>query len=452
MTYIQLNPEAVAGGAIGKTYRIRYRGKTYQFTENELHLVSPELLNMFLSTQGRTRTGRVVPLFIQCTVPRSARQKTGQYLAPELSEVRRAFWPEPVMNEELRGIESAIVPPTDFYDLGHSSRPLTITWVLTSPVPLTGGLRVAARLSYYLAKRGHDVHLLFHSSVQQAREALDGLPFKVCGSPGEVPASDYVIATYWATVSFAERVKASKRLILVQGDEPAWPHFTPAQQKTVRAAFTSPGWQCVTIAPHLARKFESYGADVIATLPGNGVDILDFSPLVDQFAPRRAVCFVYRKDPGKRCDVVLEAIAALKRKIPYLFVQAAGFTPFSHPLVDLYVENATTRQMAQMYSFSDCYLNASEFEGSACTPLEAMACGCPPVTTAIGTEEYAVDGYNCLIVRSDPGEVAATAEKIITNQAFRLKLIQNGLVTAKQRPWTITAAALEKILLEHYHG
>jgi len=60
-----------------------------------------------------------------------------------------------------------------------------------------------------------------------------------------------------------------------------------------------------------------------------------------------------------------------------------------------------------------------------------MACGSAVVTTPYGTEDYAIDGFNSLIV--EPNNVEMLAEKItllIEDEEMRKKLIKNGLKTA----------------------
>ncbi len=63
-----------------------------------------------------------------------------------------------------------------------------------------------------------------------------------------------------------------------------------------------------------------------------------------------------------------------------------------------------------------------------------MACGCPPVTTAVGAiPEYAGHRRDALIV--DPGEIEAMAEaltELLEDQALRRRLSIEGLRTASR--------------------
>jgi glycosyltransferase involved in cell wall biosynthesis len=99
--------------------------------------------------------------------------------------------------------------------------------------------------------------------------------------------------------------------------------------------------------------------------------------------------------------------------------------------------NVDDETLAKLYSSSDVFIFTSYKEGFGLPPLEAMASGTAVVTTDCGgIRDYAVDGYNSLIV--PPGDPAAIAEaviKILNDQRLREVLIQNGLETAKQWTW-----------------
>ena len=83
-------------------------------------------------------------------------------------------------------------------------------------------------------------------------------------------------------------------------------------------------------------------------------------------------------------------------------------------------------------------------------PLEAMACGVPVVTTDCGgIRDYAVDGYNALIVPpGDPEAVADAVLKILRDDKFRERLVEHGIETAKQRSWDKVVDKFERAIRE----
>lgn len=81
---------------------------------------------------------------------------------------------------------------------------------------------------------------------------------------------------------------------------------------------------------------------------------------------------------------------------------------------------------------SDIVVYPSLFDGFPAPPLEAMACGCAVVTTAVeGVLEYAVDEENCLLC--EPGSAAAMKDavvRLLRDPSLRARLQQRGPATA----------------------
>lgn len=106
--------------------------------------------------------------------------------------------------------------------------------------------------------------------------------------------------------------------------------------------------------------------------------------------------------------------------------------------------------LALFYSQADILLSASFFESFPLPPLEAMACGTPVVTTRYGTEDYAFDRENALVVEPRQPELLAQAvSELIDNGPLYLKLSAAGLETAKKFNWQSSADQLETILLNN---
>lgn len=81
---------------------------------------------------------------------------------------------------------------------------------------------------------------------------------------------------------------------------------------------------------------------------------------------------------------------------------------------------------------SDVVVYPSLFDGFPAPPLEAMACGCAVVTTAVeGVLEYAVDGENCLLC--ELGNAAALKDavlRLVRDPALRARIQARGPDTA----------------------
>ncbi|MGC8949527.1 MAG: glycosyltransferase, partial [Thermoprotei archaeon] len=104
--------------------------------------------------------------------------------------------------------------------------------------------------------------------------------------------------------------------------------------------------------------------------------------------------------------------------------------------------------LAKLYSSSDIFIFTSYKESFGLPPLEAMACGTAVVTTDCGGfRDYAVDGYNSLIVPpGDPKAVADAVIKILRDSKLRERLVEGGLETAKRWTWDKVVNVFEKAI------
>lgn len=103
------------------------------------------------------------------------------------------------------------------------------------------------------------------------------------------------------------------------------------------------------------------------------------------------------------------------------------------------------RTLPNYISSSDIQITFSKAESFPLPPLEAMACGSAVITTPYGTEDYAIDGENSLIVK--PGDIHMLAEsikKLILDEQLRNKLQMNGIRTAKKYTYENQAKILER--------
>ena len=104
--------------------------------------------------------------------------------------------------------------------------------------------------------------------------------------------------------------------------------------------------------------------------------------------------------------------------------------PFDNKFT-VFHKDLTDDKLANLYSDSDIQVTFSTAESFPLPPLEAMACGCSVITTPFGTEDYAIDEENALIV--EPNNIDMLTNKIktlIENEQLRTKLIENGVKTA----------------------
>ena len=118
-----------------------------------------------------------------------------------------------------------------------------------------------------------------------------------------------------------------------------------------------------------------------------------------------------------------------------------------------FVKSPINEGLARLYCSADVVLCSSWHESFPLPPLEAMACGIPVVTTRYGTEDYAVDGVNAVVV--EPKNAEALAEgilKILRDKDYARMLSENALKTAQQFTWEKTIEKVESLFKKAYNA
>jgi len=363
------------------------------------------------------------------------------------NEIEHCFWPEVRIDPELITFTEETFPAPK-QQFKKSRRKLSILWVIMALHELPGGTRVIGRIMHYLKRRGHKVSFLLLDPYMAEVLEKHYINWEKDNEP-----PDIVVGTYFKTMLAAQELPG-KKVGFIQGDEPAWP-LAPQEISQAKEAFSLPDWHYITVAPHLAAKCkEAYGTHIWGSLKGNGVDCFDFSPRINNFKVRNAAFTIIRHTNPKDWPIVERAFAILKSKLGSNFrTIACGFDSLDAKTIDSYVHNASIQEMATLYSSADVYLSGSQWEGSALPPLEAMACGCIPIVTQIGTEEYLRDGVNGFIVDyNSPEQMVERTLEILRNPTLKVKMIYEGLRTAHNRTWDNVAREFESILLRKYRG
>jgi glycosyltransferase involved in cell wall biosynthesis len=94
------------------------------------------------------------------------------------------------------------------------------------------------------------------------------------------------------------------------------------------------------------------------------------------------------------------------------------------------------------------FTSAIEHEAFGLVPLEAMAAGCPVVSTGVGgSAEYCHDGANCLRVPAgDATALAAAVRRLAEEPDLRQRIVAGGLRTAAELTLDRYAGQIERCL------
>ncbi|BAZ44388.1 group 1 glycosyl transferase [Chondrocystis sp. NIES-4102] len=115
----------------------------------------------------------------------------------------------------------------------------------------------------------------------------------------------------------------------------------------------------------------------------------------------------------------------------------------------IFLDYVPTEELPSLYSQAQALVFASLYEGFGLPILEAMACGCPVITSNV-TSIPEVGGESVLYV--DPYNIEDITQAmylLITNSALRNNLIHQGQERVKSFNWSTTADRIKQILFNN---
>lgn len=272
-----------------------------------------------------------------------------------------------------------------------------------------------------------------------------------------IPSEDILIATYFPT-AIAAWLSGGDKLFYFLQDFPEL--VEEAHDKYLIKLF-----EASLRLPFIFLCNSSYTCEIVLSrnpnaktyVTGVGVDTEVFRPRstkLNHYSRRKVVMAILRGFRYKGDEIALNALNLINKHVPIYGVFVGNDKvlrrislefPYTHYR---YVDDET---LAKLYSSSDLFIFTSYAEGFGLPPLEAMACGTPVVMTdAKGNRDYAINGYNCILVPpGDPKAVAEASIKVLTDDKLRERLIEGGLETAKKWSWNRVVDVFERALREN---
>lgn len=353
---------------------------------------------------------------------------------------------------------------------------MRITFILPE-MSLSGGVRVVATYSKLLRERGHKITIvhtpakpenlrdhirrwLLGNRAQQWKQG--GSAFFV-GAEAElkmidgwrpivdadVPDSDVVVATWWETAEWVQRLAPRKgaKAYFIQHYE-TW----GGDPERVSATWRLPLHKIVISRwlAELAR--EKFGDPDYSVVP-NGVDLEQFKTEPRQKCEIPTVGLMYSHTAFKACETGLKAIELMRKKIPNLRVKSFG-VDLPKPELPLPAGAEFTHRPAQaaipgIYAGCDVWLFTSRSEGFGLPLLEAMACRTPVVgTTAGAAPELLERGGGVLVPIDDPGAMASAAINVLCSSDDQwLSRSTRAYGMAMQHSWNNSALKMEEALV-----
>jgi glycosyltransferase involved in cell wall biosynthesis len=355
---------------------------------------------------------------------------------------------------------------------------MKITFVLPC-VGISGGIRVLSIYAHELQRRGHEIFVISQPQrplslktrlksffqgagwgvIRQERSISlfsgANVPHRIIErqrpiTDMDVPDADVVIATWWETAEWVAGLSPSKgaKAYFIQHHEV----FDYVPKTRAAATYRLPLMK-ITISKWLVDIMRNrYGDSHVALVP-NSVDMRQFN------APQRnknripTIGFLYSTAYWKGGRTCLDAISILRRQIPDLRIVAFGQEkPCSElPLPDgtKYFRLPDQNELKNIYGNCDAWLCGSLEEGFGLPILEAMACRCPVISTAVGGAidliESGKNGY--IVPVGDSMALADGAAKILTLSDIDWRVMSDAAYrTANAYTWDDAVTLFEEAL------
>lgn len=302
-----------------------------------------------------------------------------------------------------------------------------------------GGQILIKTYANELAASGHEVYLAVDEGPRDLLAELDpSVSIIERRRISELPRLDLALATWWATGLWVIEMAAESYGQFMQSVEDRFYGPTDHEARRRAGLIQTLGWPTITESSWI----RDY---LVAVVPGihveyvrNGMDKQVFPP--SRRPPRTG------SDPLR---VVVEGTSAWFKGVDSVFaglartqvpimidyvsaqelssVDAASLASNPHILQLNQHTGLTQLEFGRVLREADVFVKFSRVEGMPGPPLEAMHCGCVVIATPVsGIDEYAVHGYNSLLVPFDDPSGLGNWLAVLSERPGLVDHIRNG--------------------------
>jgi glycosyltransferase involved in cell wall biosynthesis len=173
--------------------------------------------------------------------------------------------------------------------------------------------------------------------------------------------------------------------------------------------------------------------------------------------PERFILWSGQIYPPKNLGRFLEALAKVKDEIPHKLVIAGEERWRAKEDLEL-IEQLGIKDrihftgwvshdhLPAFYNLADLFVLPSLYEGFGIPLLEAMACGCPVLSSTTGSPPEVVEGAGYLVDPIKVDDIAAGICEVLFNTELRSAMVAEGLERVKEFSWEKCARQTLKVL------
>lgn len=329
---------------------------------------------------------------------------------------------------------------------------------LKDGVPLCGGVKVTFEQAEALQDRGHQVEIIAKGERPNWYDLR--VPFKTVDelSPGVIPESDFIIATFWTTVKPAVQSGKGRPVHLCQGYEGDTAAFA-AQWPEIEETYQLPLLTLTVHEPLTQLLWRRFGKKAYTV--GQGMNHAVFFPGPEKKSNKP--CRVLLPGPyeidWKGVHDGLSALKALKAELPFRVVRVSQLpcteAEQQFEVVDEYHCHLLPQEMAALYRSCDIMVGPSwNQEGFGLPALEAMACGTPVALSDIPAFRAFAPGTDWaqFFAERDTLGMQQALRELLLHDELRRSLSAKGMEIVKPYTFPRVAERIEQALLAAREG
>jgi len=192
----------------------------------------------------------------------------------------------------------------------------------------------------------------------------------------------------------------------------------------------------------------------------NGIDHSIFKPYNTKVRDKPYILYVGSERPRKNLDGLIEAFAILGKDFPELELVKIGTSGRSEEYrydtmkkLDnlgitqnvIFIGHIPELDLAYYYSSALLLAYPSLYEGFGLPPVEAMACGCPVVTSDNSSLPEIMGDAGIMVNPYDTDSLAQAMREVLTDSKLRNDMVSKGLKQVKKFSWDRAAIETQEV-------
>lgn len=333
---------------------------------------------------------------------------------------------------------------------------LKIVYVMTH-VSVCGGVKVIFEHSNRLMKKGWEVCIVSHFPKPDwypIYAEYKQVPFGIELAQG-IPLCDVIVATYWDHIQACIETGIAPVVYFEQGDEHLFhiERLSEDVQSYVKTQMQLPAF-IMTVshkASYSLKKNFERDSVIIPNAIDHDVFTTNIKSNINKYNEPYILIMGNENITFKGIPRIINVVQRVKELYPVVklyWINPKNPGDSWADAADRVYVNPPQNEIAELFQHAIMFVSASEFESFSLPVIEAMATGCPVVSTNNdGVMEYGVDGENILIAEiGNEDDLYCRIMNLLEDGDLRRKTSENGLITAKKYNWEDSVSILMEYL------